>query len=467
MLRPDDFTTAPTSRHLPTELLRRYVAGELSMAQEHTIEAHTLECPQCAEVLEGLEMQPAAVTDASLAELRQRLHARVAELADQGPAGAVVRPLWWRPLAAAAVLLLMLGAVAWLVLRPVTRPEIAARSSQTTKKAQRAAAPIVASAEPATESAELTAASAPEAAVVLPPAQPVRPALAAASATLPAARAKPADATDATAAVEVTGLASSPNTAVSAAAVVAATPPDTAALASDAATRSRPATADQLAAETRTVERPEKARAFRAAAPAAGLGRMVQGRIVDTAGQPLPGATVLVPGTSAGVSTSADGRFALTVPPGNRQLAVSSIGYTTQTRFLQPTDSTLTLALAPDTKQLSEVVIVRREAPPGLPSLGPLPAGGYPAFRQYLHDSLNYPERARDRKQEGTVRLQFTVGTDGRLSDIKIVRRLSPECDAEAVRLLKEGPLWFPGAQNGRRTARKVEINVPFSLENR
>ncbi|NVO33380.1 TonB family protein [Hymenobacter lapidiphilus] len=461
MPRPDDFTAALPSRHLPTELLRRYVAGELSAAQEHAVEAHTLECEQCAEVLEGLEMQPTAVTDASLAELRQRLHTRVTELAEDAPTETIARPLWWRPLAAAAALLLLLSTVAWLVLRPTNRPEVAARLPQTKNTPRGSMAPAVSSAEPAASTA---AASGPEVAVVLPPARPTRPALTAVPATKSAARTKPTGTT--AAAAEVADLAGSSNTtAISDAAVAAATSPDTAALASYAATRSRPAAADQLAANARTTDQPEKARAFRAAAPVAGPGRTVQGRIVDTAGQPLPGATVQVPGTAAGASTNADGRFALMVPPGNRQLAVSSIGYTTQTRFLQPTDSALTLALAPDTKQLSEVVIVRREAPPGLPSLGPLPAGGYPAFRQYLHDSLNYPEKARDRKQEGTVRLQFMVGTDGKLSDIKIVRRLSPECDAEAIRLLKEGPMWFPGAQNGRRTARKVEINVPFSLE--
>ncbi|NVO84950.1 TonB family protein [Hymenobacter terrestris] len=463
MPRPDDFTAALPSRHLPTELLRRYVAGELSAVQEHGVEAHTLECEQCAEILEGLEMQPAAVTDASLAELRQRLHTRVAELADETPAGPTVLPMWWRPLAAAAILLLTLGTVAWLVLRPTSRPEVAAHLPQTTEKFRGSMAPAASSTEPAAGTAST---SAPEVAVVLPPARPPRPALATAPATKSGARTKLTGTT--AAAPEVAGLASSPNTAVvSDAAVIAAASPDTTALASYAATQSRPAVANQLAANARTEDQPAKARAFRAAEATAGQGRTVQGRIVDTAGQPLPGATVLVPGTNTGASTNADGKFALTVPPGNRQLAVSSIGYTTQTRFLQPTDSTLTLALAPNTKQLSEVVIVRREAPPGLPSLGPLPAGGYPTFQQYLRDSLDYPERARERKLEGTVRLQFTVGTDGKLSDIKIVRRLSPECDAEAVRLLKEGPLWFPGAQNGRRTARKVEINVPFSLENR
>ncbi|SES72664.1 TonB family protein [Hymenobacter actinosclerus] len=459
MLRPDDFTPDSPSRHLPTELLRRYVAGELSALQEHGVEAHTLECEQCAEVLEGLEMQPAPVTDTSLTELRQRLRTRVAELADEAPAGAVVRPLWWRSMAAAAMLLLTLGAVAWLVLRPSNRPEIAARTSQTAENTRRISTTPLLAAESAQE---MAAAPEPEVALVLPPAQPIPPAAQGAtgkvSATRPVVQANSTDVAYAPVAAEeasVDGVASKASA-------------DAASPASYATTSAPPAATEPMATRRRTAEQKETARSYRAATTqpsVAGAGRTVQGRIVDTAGQPVPGATISIPGASNGVSTNSEGYFSLKPGINTSQFSVSAIGYSTQTRFLRPTDSTFTLALVPDHKQLSEVVVVRREAPPSLPSIGPLPAGGYPAFRQYLLDSLDYPEKARERSQQGTVRLQFVVQADGRLSDIKVVRRLTPECDEEAIRLLKDGPAWFPGVQNNRRMARKVELNVPFSLE--
>ncbi|WP_019946380.1 TonB family protein [Hymenobacter aerophilus] len=481
MPRPNRLTPAPhAARHLPTELLRRYVAGELSGPEEHAVEAHTLGCEQCAEVLEGLEMQPAAVTDASLTELRQRLHTRVAELADEASTGPAVIPMWWRPLAAAAVLLLTLGAAAWLMLRPVNRPEIAARSAPAASKvrptnypeANNPAASLDGAGTSATAETAVAAPSSSDlsgAVAVAPRRQPVQPGY---PAPLLRSGSRGEGAQPMSAEVAAAEVAE-PSVTSSAAAEVAVDAP-TKSAASVTAKPAAPA-ADYASNSPRPAEPGETARTLRAttsakvAAPAvpdaAKPGRTVQGRITDTAGQPVPGATVLVPGANVGVSTGSDGRFALTVPPGSRQLAVSSIGYTTQFRFLQAADSTLTLALAPDRKQLSEVVVVRREAPPGMPSVGPLPAGGYPAFRQYLRDSLNYPEKARDQHLQGTVRLQFVVEADGQLSGIKAVRRLSPECDEEAIRLLKEGPAWFPGVQNSRRTARRVEINVPFSLE--
>ena len=463
MPRPDlPVAPAPApSRHLPTELLRRYVAGELPPAEEHAVEAHTLECDQCADVLEGLEMQPATVTDASLAALRHRLHARVAELAADAPAGPVVRPLWdWRPMVAAAALLFTLGLAAWLLLirRPGASPEVASRPQQTQRKTivSPNSAPNSESANPAgdaliAEPAAPTVAppppAAPEVAVVRPAAPPRQ---------LPASRSNGRESVRnrepqlVAADVAVADQARPEQHATAAAPVVAAAASETSKLVRAAKSAPLPAAAPPLAA----------------AEPGPGIvARTVQGRITDQAGQPVPGATVLVPGTKTGVSTDADGRFALAVPPLASQLAISSIGYTTQTRALHPTDSMLALALAPDTRQLSEVVVVRREAPPGLPSVGPLPAGGYPAFRQYLRDSLEYPEKAREKQLQGYVRLQFVVGADGKLTDINVTSKLSPECDEEAIRLLKEGPAWFPGVQSNRRTARKVELKVPFSLE--
>ncbi|MBC6699970.1 TonB family protein [Hymenobacter sp. BT190] len=462
MPRPDltSAPSAPAGAHLPVELLRRYVAGQLPPAEEHAVEAHTLDCPVCADILEGLELQPAAAHEASLATLRQRLHGRVAELATEAaPAEPAVIPLWaWRPLAAAAVLLISLSVVGWLAIsRFSSAPNIAARSATESTIRKPATVPTITPAEPA-------AVTAPEVAAATPavPASPIRrPA-----SSVPMRR-KPvvlADADVPSSADLLPGGASGTMDA-------AITAPEVA-----AATQLKATADSQLAAAVASEPAADKARMARAAsAPAAVAAasaapettRTVQGRITDTAGVPLPGATVLVPGTQTGTSTNADGSFSMVVPATASQLAVSSIGYTTQTRALRPTDSTLALALAPDSRQLSEVVVVRREAPPMLPSIAATPAGGYPALRKYLRDSLDYPQKALDERLEGTVRLQFVVGVDGKLSDFKVVRKVSPECDEEAIRLLQEGPAWFPAVQSNRRIARKVVVDVPFKIVQR
>ena len=85
--------------------------------------------------------------------------------------------------------------------------------------------------------------------------------------------------------------------------------------------------------------------------------RAVSGRVSDRATKEgIPGVTVLVKGTSDGASTNSDGGFTLTVPSGDAILVFSSVGYISQERPVG-TDSNITITLATDVKQLTEVVV--------------------------------------------------------------------------------------------------------------
>jgi TonB family protein len=202
------------------------------------------------------------------------------------------------------------------------------------------------------------------------------------------------------------------------------------------------------------------------AVPAPAGMRVMRGRVTDrTSGAALPGVTVVAKGTDLGTTTAADGSFSLLVPEAVKSLTFSFVGFTSSEQRLALADSMVALALTPDTKSLNETVVVRRERPPAPMSIGALPAGGYKAFQSYLKDELEYPEQALKEGKEGNVKLSFTVAEDGSLQNIKVVRGISEECDAEAVRLLKEGPKWYPAVQKGRRTARTVEVSVPFRPE--
>jgi len=92
-------------------------------------------------------------------------------------------------------------------------------------------------------------------------------------------------------------------------------------------------------------------------APKAGW-RTVRGQVLDAASEEgLPGATVILKGTTLGVSTAADGSFSLQVPPnGLHALTVSSIGYVTKEIPLTQ-QSVFTIRLQVDVKQLDEVVV--------------------------------------------------------------------------------------------------------------
>jgi len=81
----------------------------------------------------------------------------------------------------------------------------------------------------------------------------------------------------------------------------------------------------------------------------------VTGKVTDKEdGQPLPGVSVKVVGTTNGTQTGADGKFVLNVPD-NAQLSFSFIGYTTQT--VAATGNVVNVALSVSAKQLGEVVV--------------------------------------------------------------------------------------------------------------
>jgi TonB family protein len=108
--------TAPAGPHLPLALLRQYATGTLAPAAQHRVEAHTLGCPRCADILEGLLQTPPATTDQAVAQLQQRLRHRVQQAAAPGRQGPQLapRPRWLAlQLAAAATLLLSLVAGGW------------------------------------------------------------------------------------------------------------------------------------------------------------------------------------------------------------------------------------------------------------------------------------------------------------------------------------------------------------------
>ncbi|MGI4866535.1 MAG: carboxypeptidase-like regulatory domain-containing protein, partial [Janthinobacterium lividum] len=85
-------------------------------------------------------------------------------------------------------------------------------------------------------------------------------------------------------------------------------------------------------------------------APALAVGapnrRIQSGRIIDEAGEPLVGATVLLKGTSRGASTDANGDYSLAVPLGNNTFVFAYTGY--QEEVAQsPDGQPLTVTLLP------------------------------------------------------------------------------------------------------------------------
>ena len=84
---------------------------------------------------------------------------------------------------------------------------------------------------------------------------------------------------------------------------------------------------------------------------------MIRGNVKDEEGAPLPGVTVMIKGTTMGVSTDAAGNFVLDMPDGYQVLQFSFIGMETQEVKLGGTDTQVNVVLKMAVGQLDEVIV--------------------------------------------------------------------------------------------------------------
>ena len=80
-------------------------------------------------------------------------------------------------------------------------------------------------------------------------------------------------------------------------------------------------------------------------------------------------------------------------------------------------------------------------------------------FAKWVNSRLVYPEIAKENGVEGRVTLQFTIGKDGRLQDVKVLNSPDESLAQEAVRVVSSSPKWEPGRQRDR--AVKVSYTFP------
>lgn len=92
------------------------------------------------------------------------------------------------------------------------------------------------------------------------------------------------------------------------------------------------------------------------------------------------------------------------------------------------------------------------------------PKGGMAAFYKYVSEKMKYPAQARRMGTEGKVFVEFVVGKDGSISDVRAVRGIGGGCDEEAVRVVQSAPAWSPGKQRGKAVKQKMVIPIIFKL---
>ena len=85
-------------------------------------------------------------------------------------------------------------------------------------------------------------------------------------------------------------------------------------------------------------------------------------------------------------------------------------------------------------------------------------------FSKWVNSRLEYPEIAKENGIQGRVTLQFTVNTDGSVSDVKVLRGVDSSLDKEAVRVVSSSPKWKPGMQRDKPVRVTYTFPVIFQL---
>ncbi len=119
--------------------------------------------------------------------------------------------------------------------------------------------------------------------------------------------------------------------------------------------------------------------------------------------------------------------------------------------------SSAILSVAEERESAGKEIYITVEAMPEFP-------GGIPALKQYLGENIQYPPSAAANSIEGTVFIEFVVDTNGSIINVKVLRSVDPDLDAEAIRVVKAMPKWKPGEQQGKKVRTTYVLPISFRL---
>ncbi len=87
------------------------------------------------------------------------------------------------------------------------------------------------------------------------------------------------------------------------------------------------------------------------------------------------------------------------------------------------------------------------------------------ALRNYISNSIIYPESSVEKGIQGKVYVSFVVSKAGMVTKARVVRGVDPQIDREALRVIKTLPKWKPGMQNDKAVNVAYTVPINFKLQ--
>lgn len=203
--------------------------------------------------------------------------------------------------------------------------------------------------------------------------------------------------------------------------------------------------------------------------------RIISGKIFDNSGAPIPGANVILKGSTKGTVSDINGEYTLSLPKSDTALEISFIGFSTEEIFVNDTTKTLNTTLGSDMTALSEVVVTgygtrnKRKITGAVsvekPSTLARPLDGRRKFDKYIKQNL-FTEEAEKIGVKGDIKVSFFIAENGTLSNIKIIDSIGYGLDEKAVQLLKDGPKWqSTSLQNKDALKQAFVLKIPVDIK--
>lgn len=192
----------------------------------------------------------------------------------------------------------------------------------------------------------------------------------------------------------------------------------------------------------------------------------ITGVVIDEQEEIVKGAAILIKQTTTGTVSDLSGNFSIKVPSLPTTLVVSFVGYDSEEVQVKNTDSPLKIKLKTSKNQRP----VPSKDEPAYQVLDtveevPQPMGGKDAWHSFVARNIKYA--ANDRKEgiQGIVVVTFQITTEGKVTEVQLLRGIGGESDQEAIRVISEAPDWIPARQNGQPVATKMRVPILFRMD--
>ena len=89
---------------------------------------------------------------------------------------------------------------------------------------------------------------------------------------------------------------------------------------------------------------------------------------------------------------------------------------------------------------------------------------GLEGFSKWLLSNIVRPKGC---EHEGTMKVSFVIGTNGKVTDVKILESVCEELDNKVVSVIKNSPAWEPAKLNGKPVEWALRIPIVFELRSK